>query len=139
MNKNYSVSDEVPSLEDYLRLRVLSGLSPKSREGAEIGLTNTIVGVVVRAGDQVVGMGRVIGDGGLFFQVTDIAVHPQHQQLGLGHAIMKNLMERLSAIAPEGAYVSLIADGQANRLYAKFGFLPTAPASIGMAQVLRRG
>lgn len=30
-------------------------------------------------------------------------------------------------------YVSLIADGQAQDLYAQFGFIPTAPRSVGMA------
>ena len=33
-------------------------------------------------------MGRVIGDGGLFFQVVDIAVEPAHQGRGLGKAIV---------------------------------------------------
>ncbi|MDN0085028.1 hypothetical protein QU487_20175 [Crenobacter sp. SG2305] len=34
---------------------------------------------------------------------------------------------------PETGYVSLIADGPAHALYAQFGFVPTAPASVGMA------
>jgi hypothetical protein len=33
---------------------------------------------------------------------------------------------------PKGAYVSLIADGDAQFLYEKFGFRPTAPAAVGM-------
>lgn len=36
----------------------------------------------------------------------------------------------------QGAYVSLIADGQAHRLYAQFGFTVTAPRSVGMAKVV---
>jgi hypothetical protein len=35
--------------------------------------------------------------------------------------------------APSGAHVSLIADGEAHRLYSQFGFRPTAPESIAMA------
>ena len=35
--------------------------------------------------------------------------------------------------APENAFVSLLADGEAHRLYAQFGFEPTAPHAIGMA------
>jgi hypothetical protein len=34
--------------------------------------------------------------------------------------------------------VSLIADGKANELYKQFGFVPTAPATIGMAQWIGR-
>ncbi len=49
---------------------------------------------------------------------------------------MTALMERLRSHA-QGAYFSLIADGKANRLYAQYGFAPTMPKSIGMAQVIR--
>ncbi len=80
-------------------------------------------------------MGRVIskrGDGGCFFQVVDIAVVPEHQGRGLGTRIMKALVHRLQHHAPPSAYVSLIADGNAHRLYSKFGFAATAPESIGM-------
>lgn len=132
----YRLNDETPTASDYLRLRIVTGLSPKSAEGAAKGLPNTVVGVVVRHGDDVVGMGRVIGDGGLFFQIVDIAVQPDHQGRSLGKAIVARLVERLRADAPDGAYVSLIADGEANRLYAQFGFEPTAPRSIGMAFVI---
>jgi ribosomal protein S18 acetylase RimI-like enzyme len=133
---DYALTLETPSTNDYRRLRRIAGLSEKSVEGAVIGLPNTIVGVVVRDGDAAVGMGRVIGDGGLFFQVVDIAVDPAHQGRGLGKRIMAALMEGLRAVAPAGAYVSLIADGEAHRLYAQFGFRATAPASIGMALTL---
>lgn len=47
---------------------------------------------------------------------------------------MAALMSELKQIAPAEAYVSLIADGKANTLYAQYGFAPTAPASVGMAQ-----
>jgi hypothetical protein len=47
------------------------------------------------------------------------------------------LVDRLRETVPAEAYVSLIADGEANRLYAQYGFAPTAPASIGMAMWLR--
>lgn len=78
-------------------------------------------------------MGRVIGDGGCFYQVVDIAVHPEYQRRGIGFQVMTRLMEQLRAGAPETAYVSLIADGEAWRLYEKFGFEFTAPVSVGMA------
>lgn len=133
MEKDYQLVVAVPSSADYRRLRVAAGLSPKSAEGAAAGLPNTLFGVVVRRDGKVVGMGRVIGDGGLFFQVVDIAVEPEHQGRGLGKAIVGSIVEYLRRTAPSGAYVSLIADGEAHRLYAQFGFEHTAPASVGMA------
>lgn len=83
-------------------------------------------------------MGRIIGDGGTAFQIVDIALDPSHQGKGLGKQIMAALMARLKTEAPEGAYVSLIADGDARHLYAQFGFEPVMPASIGMAMLIGR-
>jgi GNAT superfamily N-acetyltransferase len=133
VEQGYELVVEVPSSEDYRRLRVSAGLSAKSAEGAALGLPNTLFGVVVRKDGRVVGMGRLVGDGGLHLQVVDIAVEPEHQGRGLGKAIVGRIVEHLRQAAPSGAYVSLIADGEAHRLYAQFGFEPTAPASIGMA------
>ncbi|MGW1988288.1 GNAT family N-acetyltransferase [Streptomyces collinus] len=121
-----------PSVETYLRLRVASGLSAKTMQAAEAGLSNTWHGVTVLYGDEPVGMGRVIGDGGCFFQIVDICVTPEHQGRGLGKRIMAALVDELQRRAPDGAYVSLIADGDAQFLYEKFGFRQTAPASVGM-------
>jgi ribosomal protein S18 acetylase RimI-like enzyme len=77
-------------------------------------------------------MGRIVGDGGTSYQVVDVAVRPEHQGRGLGKRIMAVLMEYLSQV-PEGAHVSMLADGPAKHLYAQFGFAETAPASVGMA------
>ncbi|MGX9189344.1 GNAT family N-acetyltransferase [Stenotrophomonas sp. Ker107b] len=124
-----------PSVEEYRALRVLAGLSPKTAEAAARGLPNTIFGVSMREGDRLLAMGRIIGDGGCFLQVVDIAVVPGRQGQGLGKAVMQQLDDWLRGHAV-GAYVSLIADGQAHRLYAQFGFALTAPRSVGMAKVV---
>jgi len=129
----YAFAAETPSVEDYRRLRAVSGLSAKTPEAAERGLPGTCHGVVVRCEGRAVAMGRVIGDGGCFFQIVDMAVEPAHQGQGLGKRIFGDLMDWLRETAPPSAYVSLIADGEARHLYAKFGFEPVMPASIGMA------
>ncbi|WP_395244029.1 GNAT family N-acetyltransferase [Agromyces sp. MMS24-K17] len=131
----YVVVEGVPDVETYLALRAAAGMRPRSPEGARIGLPNTWFGVLVRtaSGGPIVGMGRIVGDGGCHLQVVDVAVAPEHQGRGLGTRIMTALTDAIRDRAPAEAYVSLIADGDAHRLYARFGFAPTAPASIGMA------
>lgn len=124
---------EFPGATDYLRLRAITGLSQFSEEAAILGQMGTIFGVSIMRGDDVVGMGRIIGDGGCIFQVVDIAVDPDCQGHGLGKQIVGALTDYIHTSIPEGAYVSLIADLPADALYAQFGFVPTAPASIGMA------
>ena len=137
MNSEYALTLEAPTVDDYRRLRVAAGLSPRSVAAARVGLPNTVVGVVVRHDGVVVGMGRVVGDG-LFYQVVDVAVDPGHRGRGLGGAIVGGLMDALKRRAPAEAHVSLVADGRAHELYERFGFSPTAPAATGMAQWIGR-
>ncbi len=135
----YALVEGFPGADDYRRLRVATGLSPRSAEAAARGLPNTIFGVRVLHGDRVVGMGRIIGDGGCFFVVVDIAVEPAHQKRGLGKRIMAALDAWLRANAPVSSNVSLFADGEARRLYAQYGFVETGPVSVGMDYVVRDG
>lgn len=133
MSDPYKLTPETPAAEDYCRLRKVAGLSPKTMEQAEAGLPHTFHAVVVRHEGKAIGMGRSIGDGALFLQIVDIAVEPAHQGKGLGKRIMHALMQHIRANCPQGTYVSLLADGEAKNLYRQYGFVETAPASIGMA------
>ena len=123
----------IPEPQEFIELRVAAGLSKNDIEAATKGLAGTCFSVCVRDNERLVGMGRVIGDGGCFYQIVDIAVHPDHQRRGIGFQIMTRLMDKLRNCAPKSAYVSLMADGDASSLYEKFGFEFTAPASVGMA------
>jgi GNAT superfamily N-acetyltransferase len=132
LDDRYELVPGVPSSDDYRRLRVAAGLSPKSAEAADAGLPNTIRGAMIHHDGRLVGMGRIVGDGGTAFLVVDIAVEPKHQGLGLGKAIVGSLVDYLHESAPAGAAISLFADGDARHLYAQFGFKPTGPDCIGM-------
>lgn len=129
---SYEVINEFPGVDDYRRIRTTAGLKDRSADAVEKGLQGTWFGVSIIHGNATVGMGRIIGDGGCFFQIVDIAVLPEHQGKGLGKKIMAALTAHLEAHAPVSAYVSLIADGRANELYRQYGFTDTAPESIGM-------
>ena len=133
------LSLEVPVASEYLALRTAAGLSAMSGEGATTGLPASWCSVCVRIGRELIGMGRVVGDGGLFLFVVDIAVAPAWQRRGLGRRIMAALMEQVHARAQPRTMVGLIADGTAHRLYEQFGFKLTAPAAHGMLLRIRKG
>ena len=124
---SYEVSLDIPTVEDYIGIRTAAGLSRKSIEAATVGLSNTLCGVVVSHDGQPVGIGRVIGDGGCFFEIVDIAVMPEHQKHGLGDKIMHKLMAYIHAKAPDTAYVSLMADHGTPEFYKRFGFEVSLP------------
>ncbi len=136
--EDYTVIHATPSVETYISLRAAAGLSPKTLKAATVGLANTLFAVQIAQTSSpsiIVGMGRMIGDGGCFFQLVDMAVLPAHQGKGLGKLIMKELTDWMKKNVPESGNVELFADGRANELYKQFGFVETAgltPTSVGM-------
>ena len=133
--EGYRLVESAPGVDAYLALRERSGLSPKTSEQAAAALPGSWAAchVVHEASGQTVGMGRVLGDGGWYFHIVDMAVLPDHQRRGLGDAILRSLLDCIRADAPRGAYVNLLADPPGRRLYARHGFAETAPHSVGMA------
>ena len=133
MTVAYCVRAQVPSVEDYIRIRLAAGLSRKTEEAATVGLKNSLFGVTVFYQNEPVGIGRVVGDGGCFFQIVDVAVLPDHRRKGVGKLIMEALTAYICEHAPRSAYVSLMADHGTPGFYEKFGFARAEmPKSAGM-------
>ena len=135
----YSLHDGAPPTTEYLELRIRAGLSPKTKDQAAAAISGSWAAchVVHDAGNCSVAMGRVIGDGGWYFHIVDMAVLPEHQRRGLGGAVLRHLLEQINERAPRDAYVSLLADEPGRRLYARYGFAESAPDSVGMVLKLR--
>lgn len=136
MSEEIRLVEHFPDVDDYCRLRSAAGMPPKTPQAARKGLPNTLYGVSLRSGDDVIGMGRVIGDGGCFYSLVDVAVAPPYQGRGLGKRIVNALADWLRANAEPSAYVTLVADGGARHLNAKCGFVETAPASVNMEYIV---
>ncbi|HNV06907.1 MAG: GNAT family N-acetyltransferase [Dokdonella sp.] len=127
--------EQFPDLEHYRRIRAEAGLAQKTLEASRRGLANTLYGVSLLHEREIIGMGRVIGDNGTVFVIADIAVVPAWQGRGLGRQIMKSLDLWLRRNAPESAYITLVANGDAKFLYAKFGFEEPPPDVVYMEYI----
>ncbi len=126
----FQINEQVVGAEDFMRLRKVTGLTPRCYQAAVKGLPNSLFGVHITLNNVVVGMGRVVGDGALNFEIVDVAVSPEYQGKGLGTLLMERIMAYLDRTAPKGAYITLMAD--VPELYSKFGFLLSRPRSEGM-------
>lgn len=124
-----------PPLDDYVNLRIVSGLTPKSAEQGRLALVGAWYTCHIihegRSEPQVVGMGRVIGDGGWYFHIVDMAVHPEHQKKGLGDFILAKLIEKIEAEAPDNPYINLLANPPGVRLYTRHWFEETSGGGRG--------
>jgi GNAT superfamily N-acetyltransferase len=132
----YDLVPGPPDLDSYLRLRREAGLSVKTEAQGRGALAGSWswCHVLSESGD-VVAMGRVIGDGGWYFHVADMATLPAHQRQGLGRRVLEWLLADIQARAPAEAYVNLVADPPGRPLYLAMGFQTIAP-SVAMARKL---
>lgn len=132
----YVIQDGYPPIEDYLNLRVIVGFSPRTTSQAIEVPKGSWYGCFITSEEDnsLVGMGRIIGDGGWYFHIADMAIHPQHQRKGLGDHILKRLLWEISEKAPKDGtpYITLMADAPGRKLYQNNGFVETAPNSLGM-------
>jgi ribosomal protein S18 acetylase RimI-like enzyme len=129
----YVLVPAAPPLEAYLRLRADAGLTPKTPEQGAGALAGSWSWCHVRtAAGEVVAMGRVLGDGGWYFHLADVATDPGHQRRGLGRRVLTRLLDDIRTRAPEHPYVTLLADPPGRALYQSLGFRDTAPGSAGM-------
>lgn len=125
---------EAPNSSDYRHLRHVCGLTVYTKEAVCKGLPNACHNVMIYDGERLFAMGRVVGDGGTVFQIVDIAVDPEYQGLGYGRKVMDEIMSYIDEHAEVSTYVNLIADYPADKLYEKYGFNTTEPASTAMAK-----
>ena len=151
MEAEYVVVQGLPSPQVYHDLRKLANLTPPPAEAmadaVPKSLRNSFACFVAyerkymlddetpQSDQAAVAMGRLLGDGALFLQLVDVAVHPDHQSRGLGKRIMESLVAYADKHAPH-AYVTLVADPMGQRLYPKYGFEDVKPG-IGMFRCLR--
>lgn len=131
--EGYELRVGAPAVTDYVRLRRDAGLTPRTPEQAAAAIPGSwrVCHVVETARGTTVGMGRLIGDGGWYFHVVDMAVDPGHQRRGIGDAILTWLLAEIRRAAPPGAYVSLMGDEPGRPLYRKHGFVESE-RSVGM-------
>ena len=128
----FYVKPGLPSVKDFLSLRDSAKMGERSIEGAKKGLGNELYCAVLylKETDELIGMGRVVGDGGTVFHICDMVVKAEWQKKGGGTMIMDALMRFIEELNIADAYVNLIAD--VGGFYEKWGFKPTRPSSKGM-------
>lgn len=132
MKDQYRVVYGSPTLVEYKIIRREGGLDEKSDEAIRIGLKNSLFAISIYDKEQLIGMGRITGDGAASFQIVDIVVKQNYRRQGVAKRIMAELTHYLDHNTYPGSYVSLIADEPANKIYAQFGFNYTIATSHGM-------
>jgi GNAT superfamily N-acetyltransferase len=126
-----ALKQQVPLVEEYMRLRRAVGWDNADRAVTEHALANSLFGVTLYRGEEVIGCGRIVGDGGLCFYVQDILVLPAYQRCGYG----RQIMDYLHTHARPGAFAGLMAAHGVEDFYAPYGFIARPTHSLGPGMI----
>lgn len=126
------ITYSAPAAIKYISLRLKTGMGTKELLKTEIALKHSLFIVSLWEDDKLIGFGRIVGDQGITYVVSDIMVDPDYQRNGLGKVIMREINSYLNKNTDENAYVCLIANKPADKLYYQFNFDYLDPKSCGM-------
>ncbi len=125
-----------PTISEYRNLRDSVGWWETDENATKIALGNSVFSVVAMENGNVVGFGRIVGDGGLYFYIQDLMVRPEFQNRGFGKRLMSELMSFVEKNAKPGAFIGLMAAKGLGKYYESFGFKARDGAAPGMFQVI---
>ncbi len=126
-----------PTYSEYKKLRGSVGWWETDEIATGTALQNSLFSAVAVEHDTVIGVGRVIGDGGLYFYVQDLIIHPEFQNKGFGKSLLKELMGYIMTTAKPGAFVGLMATKGLEKYYEPFGFKARDEDAPGMYQIIK--
>jgi GNAT superfamily N-acetyltransferase len=130
----FGILNRLPTIEEFKALRSAVGwIVPPA---IARGLAGSVYGVCATFDDEVVGTGRIIGDGGFTYFLGDVIVVPALQRKGIGTAIMERLLAYIREDACVGAYVTLMAAGGKESFYERFGFVRRPLDSYGAGMMI---
>jgi len=124
-------------VEEYQKLRAEVGWGTKNSEAIRLALSNSLFSVCVMSENNIIGFGRVIGDGGIYLYVQDIIVLPEFQGQGIEKCIMSAVMGYLNTHAFPGTFVGLMAAKEVSGFYEKFGFVKRPLEGPGMFKIMQ--
>ena len=136
---------EIEYRENGLTAEALAGL--RNQEGwshtlasqAKRALEHTPFSVAVFLGGEIIGMGRLVGDGALIWYIQDVIVAPEHRGKGIGAGIVRRLTDYAIAHSEGGTNVAigLMSARGKEAFYEKLGFYRRPNDHEGAGMVMR--
>ena len=109
-------------MEEYNVLREAVGWGSIDKKMAEISLSNSLCHVTARDRGELIAMGRVVGDGAVYFYIQDVIVLPNYQDQGVGQLIMQKVELYLGSVTKPGSTIGLLAAKGKESFYTHYGY-----------------
>ncbi|MVX64820.1 GNAT family N-acetyltransferase [Clostridium chromiireducens] len=112
------------TVEQFCDLQEAVGFGRPNHEQIEKAIKNSIYSISVNVDGEVVGMGRLVGDGARIFYIQDVFIKPKYQRKGIGRLIVEKLLEYIksNSLINSNIMVGLMAAKGKEEFYQKLGF-----------------
>ena len=135
---NIIVKHEDLTVDSYQYLRHTTDWFQLDDEVVRESLENDLFALTAYDGDKLVGMGRVVGDGAIYFYIQDIIVIPEYQGRGVGSIIMESIEAYLDSVAYNNSFIGLMAAEGVAEFYHRFGYKERPADKPGMSKLFKR-
>ena len=115
--------NSAPSIEQWKEMRRIGKWLIHDDNVFEKAIINSLHFVSVYDGEQIIGIGRVVGDNSICFYLHDVIVHPMYRNKGIGSAIVINLLSYIKKYSCPNATIQLMAHKGSEKFYQSFGFI----------------
>ena len=130
------IVEQKPTPAEYNRLFEAVGWPVRDPAAVEAALERSLFSVCAVTDGEVIGMGRIVGDGALVNYIQDVIVLPEHQKQGIGEKIMLAIMAYLNEHVPSGSVLALITRRETTGFYERHGFAESLHEIPSMRRVL---
>ena len=133
-----TIKENELTLEDYLSIRAAVNWKKLKPQQAQKAIDNSILTVTAYMDDEIVGMGRIVGDGAVICYIQDLVVLPGHQKQGIGKIIINHLIAYVDSLKEPGSEMMLClmcAKGR-EKFYGGAGFIARPTDSLGPGMIM---
>ena len=124
-----NVKYSFPKVNDFIKLFNSIGWERASNRVKE-NKKHSAFAVSLYIDNNIVGMGRVVGDGA-YFTIYDVVVDKDYQGLGLGGIIIREIVEWYKKIEDDDTFLYVNASKNKENFYEKFGFVARPNDDVG--------
>lgn len=132
------ILENVLEVKDFIRLYESVGWGKKSEDIVRVSLKNSYVTFSVIEEKRVIGMARLLGDGGMSFYLKDFIILPEFQGKGIGRELLEYVQNYIKNKIEDGwqTTLELMSAKGKEEFYKKFGFeeRPSKYAGAGMTK-----
>ena len=134
-----SYQENALTAEALAGLRTQAGWSHTLIEQAHKALDHTIYSISAFDEGEIVGMGRLVGDGAMVWYIQDVIVLPPYRQVGVGSTIVRKLTDYAVKESMPGTNIAiaLMSAKDKEPFYEKLGFVVRPNDHEGAGMMMR--